>query len=114
MWAWSIRDLRSNLRRTWNFVLPPEATQLDVDEEQGSFGLTVLVNPAGPNQKPECVTCWDDNTAYLYGNQFRNVGRDNAYALKFRPHMVEAEVEQEDGSTRLFTRPTLFQLIEYG
>ncbi len=103
-------DLRSDLRRTWNFVLPPEATRLGISETLGSFDLSVVINPDEPGRAPECDTCFDDNAAYLYGNQFRHVGRQNAFAFKFRPHLMECEVTHEDGSVELVQRPTLQQL----
>ena len=109
----TIEDIRSNLGRTWNFVLPPEATQLGADEELGSFNLEVRINPSGVGQVDECTSgCRGDNIAYLLGNQFRHVGRDNAFALTFRPHLVEADVAQEDSTTLHMPRPTADQVAE--
>ncbi len=105
----TLEELRADLRRTWNFVLPPEAIDLGISETSGSFSLVVSLNPDGV-QVPECADCFEDNTAYLYGNEFRHVGRTNGFAMRFRPHLVEAEVEQEDGSVELVQRPTLLQL----
>nr|MEE4266526.1 FlgD immunoglobulin-like domain containing protein [Candidatus Krumholzibacteria bacterium] len=103
-------DLRSDLRRTWNFVLPQEATRLAVGETEGSFNLVVTINPDEPGRAPECPSCFDDNTIYLNDNRFRHVGRQDAFGLKFRPHLMECEVEKDDGSTDLVPRPTLVHL----
>lgn len=115
--VWQVRadatmdDLRGDLRRTWNFVLPPEATQLDIGEPAGNFDLFVDINPDVPGQSPECESCFDDNGAYLSGNEFQHVGRNDAFAFKFRPHLMECEVEQEDGSINMVPRPTIAQLV---
>jgi hypothetical protein len=106
----TLEELRANLRRTWNFVLPAEAVFLSASETAGSFSLVVEINPEGSFQVDECDDCLEDNTAYLSGNEFRHVGRSNVTAMKFRPHLVEAEVEQPDGTVQLIQRPTLLQL----
>ena len=103
----TLESVRSNLRRSWNFVLPSEAVSLAPTETSGSFDLFVEVNPAGPWQIPECPTCLDDNTIRLNNNEFRHVGRSSSYAVKLRGHLVEANVEQSDGSTNFVRRPTV-------
>lgn len=105
-----LNDLRENLTRTWNFVLPPEAVRLGPSETSATFDLTITINPDEPGRVPECASCFDDNTIYLNGNEIRHVGVSNGYAMKFRPFLVEAEVTQPDATVDLIPRPTLFQL----
>ncbi len=105
-----LEDLRSDSYRSWNFVLPPEVTALAAGAEQGTFSLTVGINPFGTGFAPECGSCRDDNIAYLYGNQVQHVGLTNDYAFTFRPHLVEADVEQEDESILHLPRPSESQL----
>ena len=107
--AGTMEDLRYSLRRSWNFVLPSEITELARDVESGTFSLTVNINPNGPDQKPECNTCYDDNTANLYSNRFEHVGLGGDQALTLKPYFVEARVFKDDGTTLFMPRPTCCQ-----
>nr|MEE4268699.1 hypothetical protein [Candidatus Krumholzibacteria bacterium] len=110
--AGTMEDLRYSLRRSWNFVLPSEITELARDVESGTFSLTVNINPNGPDQKPECNTCYDDNTANLYSNRFEHVGLGGDQALTLKPYFVEARVFKDDGTTLFMPRPTAAKLAD--
>ncbi len=106
----TIEDMRSDMRRTWNFYLPSEVLSLDNAETSGSFELMVEVNPAEGGQSRECDTCYNDNTFVLDGNEVQHVGLTGNYTLKFRPHLVEASVTQADSSVNFLPRVTFSQM----
>lgn len=109
----TLEDLRSDLDRTWEFVLPPEAVYLFAGGS-GTFDLHVVINPPGPDQVSECPTCFDDNNAYLSGNQFQRISTwwHTPGAFLFRPHLVRTDVLNPDGSTSNNRAPTLNEVAD--
>jgi hypothetical protein len=102
-----LNDLRGYMPRTWNFVLPPEAVALSPQETSASFDLVVEINPDGQGQAIEYN--YQDNLAYLYGNQIRHVGRSGSFAFRLRPHLVETTLDRPD-SVQIVSRPTIPEL----
>lgn len=108
----TIEDLRSDLRRTWNFVLPAEAVAV-LSTEPCSFSLSVEINPSGPYRAAECATCFGDNSGLLYGNECRPVGQPGSTSsMTFRPHLVRADVDQPSGSVLAIRRPTAAEVTQ--
>jgi len=97
--AWTLPEMREDAARSWNFVLPDEWI------EEGIINLTIEVNPAGPNFRPECPGCNSDNLNFLTGVRFRPTG-----AVTFYPYLIQNH-PATIGTTTPGVSPTIAELL---
>lgn len=80
----SLADMRADMSKSWNFLIPLSWVQLAAEDDSFSMVLAPEVNTGG---EPECAGCEENNSA-LMAVEFEHVRR-----VPFRVPLVHTEVD---------------------
>ena len=93
--------MRSDSRKSWNFILPVDWTAGDTAHGSFSLRFVVEVNPFVPDYQPECEGCSTDNQVILPGQAFVTVA-----TLTIQPHIVEHSVTDLKNDQIIYPGPS--------
>lgn len=97
----SLKEMRSDAARSWNFLLPQAWVTLAAKEEPLDLRFVVKANPPGPDHRPECGGCENDNAVILEGQKFVYLP-----PLIIKPYFVDLIIPPGEDEAIIFSGPT--------
>jgi hypothetical protein len=94
--------MRSDADKSWNFILTPEWTTSNTEDDSFELRFIVEINPPGPDHVLECQGCGADNRVVLLNQKFVVVP-----TLVIQPYFIDHTVTETNGNLVTYPGPTV-------